>query len=85
MLPKKYGAIYNNSQRIAVYNREERGLLLKKYRKKKGKRVWTKKIRYGCRKNLADKRLRIKGRFVKRDSPEAKAYFAALKEAETKG
>lgn len=40
VLPKKYGTIYNNAERIAVYNKEERGLLLKKYRDKKGKRVW---------------------------------------------
>ena len=40
LLPKKFGTIYNNAERIAVYNREERGLLLKKYRDKRGKRVW---------------------------------------------
>ena len=52
--------------------------MLQKCREKRRRRVWYKKVRYGCRKNLADRRLRIKGRFVRADSEEYKAYFANL-------
>ena len=35
-----------------------------KYMEKKKGRVWRKKVNYNCRKQVADKRLRIKGKFV---------------------
>jgi hypothetical protein len=36
---------------------------------KKKKRIYTKKIMYGCRKNIADGRIRHKGRFI--NKPQA--------------
>lgn len=72
-----YGSLYNTGGRIGIYTPRERSAIIERYRNKRRRRVWTKKVRYSCRKNLADNRLRIKGRFVKKDSAEAKAYFAA--------
>jgi hypothetical protein len=79
----KYAKDYNLDGRIGIYTPEQRAKLLEKFRKKRRNRVWFKKVRYGCRKNLADRRLRIKGRFVRADSQEYKDYFAKLaREAE---
>lgn len=39
----------------------------RRYLEKRGKRVWTKKVKYDVRKNFADSRLRVKGRFVKKE------------------
>ena len=39
------------------------------YEKRK-QRVWTKKVKYDVRKNFADSRLRVKGRFVKKEDEE---------------
>ena len=35
-----------------------------RYLEKKKFRTWTKKVNYDCRKQVADSRLRIKGKFV---------------------
>ena len=64
--------------RIGIYTPKQRVRLLEKFRAKRRNRVWFKKVRYGCRKNFADRRLRIKGRFVREDSQEYKDYFANL-------
>ena len=57
-----------------MYTPAERAAIIHKFNAKRARRVWNKKIRYNCRKNLADRRMRVKGRFVKRsveaaDSP----------------
>lgn len=39
--------------------------MISRFHEKRKRRVWKKKIRYHCRKNLADSRIRVKGRFVK--------------------
>jgi len=63
---EKYKEIYNKNGRIGIYTPAERAAIIAKFNSKRSKRVWNKKIRYNCRKNLADRRMRVKGRFVKR-------------------
>jgi hypothetical protein len=67
VLPVK---IYNQNGRIGIYTPAERYAIIAKYMRKRNRRVWNKKIRYNCRKSLADRRLRIKGRFVKRSEQD---------------
>jgi len=62
--------VYSKNGRIGIYTPAERAVIIAKFNRKRERRVWNKKIRYGCRKNLADRRLRIKGRFVKRSEQE---------------
>ena len=45
---------------------KERKRRIDKYRAKRCRRVWGKKINYGCRKRVADQRQRVKGRFISR-------------------
>jgi len=51
---------------IGNYTPEQRRVRLTKFLEKREKRVWKKKVKYGCRKKLADSRPRVKGRFVPR-------------------
>ena len=49
---------------LLYYVNQERKALIRKFHEKQKRRIWNKKVRYFCRKNLADTRVRIKGRFV---------------------
>jgi hypothetical protein len=81
----KYKEVYNKNGRIGIYTPAERAAIIQKFNAKRARRVWNKKIRYNCRKNLADRRMRVKGRFVKRsveaaNSPPPPEEPAATKE-----
>ena len=54
----------SKNDKIGTLTIQERMKKIDKYLEKKKKRTWVKKIHYNCRKKVADKRLRIKGRFV---------------------
>mmetsp|Transcript_4379 Transcript_4379/g.8129 ORF Transcript_4379/g.8129 Transcript_4379/m.8129 type:complete len:346 (-) Transcript_4379:133-1170(-) len=74
---EKYSAIYNKNGRIGIYTRAERNDMISRFHEKRKRRVWKKKIRYHCRKNLADSRIRVKGRFVKCADDVARIEAAA--------
>ena len=43
---------------------EERKRRVARYLEKKKRRVWGRKVEYQCRKNIANKRVRVNGRFA---------------------
>ncbi|KAH7427263.1 hypothetical protein KP509_10G036500 [Ceratopteris richardii] len=51
--------------KIGHYTAEERNIRLQRYRQKRNQRNFSKKIKYACRKTLADSRPRIRGRFAR--------------------
>ncbi|CAN0307504.1 unnamed protein product, partial [Pylaiella littoralis] len=76
----RYAEMYNKNRRIGIYTWQEREAIISRLKRKRGLRVWKKKIRYNCRKDLADKRLRVKGRFGKM-SPEQRATLKVKQKA----
>jgi hypothetical protein len=64
---------------IGTLTLEQRKEKIEKYLAKRKKRTWQKRIYYDCRKKVADKRLRIKGRFVTKDQVISKFGADALK------
>lgn len=67
-------------KRIGIYSPRSRKQLLLKYKEKRSKRLLQTKVslRYHVRKNLANARPRIRGRFVKTDQPVTAAVVEAL-------
>lgn len=55
---------------IGAYSPDERYKRLIKFFSKRNRRVWTKRVKYDVRKNFADSRVRVKGRFVKKEDEE---------------
>jgi hypothetical protein len=52
---------------VGAYSPDSREIRIKKFLEKRNHRVWVKKVKYDVRKNFADSRLRVKGRFVKKE------------------
>ncbi|KAI3450483.1 hypothetical protein Pfo_007148 [Paulownia fortunei] len=63
-------SIFESMNRASPYSPEEKKERIERYRSKRNLRNFNKKIKYECRKTLADSRPRIRGRFAKNDEIE---------------
>jgi hypothetical protein len=52
---------------VGAYSPDSRKVRIERFLEKRNHRVWTKTVKYDVRKNFADSRLRVKGRFVKKE------------------
>lgn len=52
---------------VGAYSPDSRQMRINRFLEKRNHRVWVKKVKYDVRKNFADSRLRVKGRFVKKE------------------
>ncbi|TDH72989.1 hypothetical protein CCR75_008624 [Bremia lactucae] len=55
---------------IGSYSPDARRKRIERFLEKRKRRVWAKKVDYDVRKNFANSRLRVKGRFVKKEDEE---------------
>ncbi|KAI7742667.1 hypothetical protein M8C21_011200 [Ambrosia artemisiifolia] len=63
-------SIIESMNKACRYSPDEKKERIERYRNKKSQRNFTKKIKYVCRKTLADSRPRIRGRFARNDEIE---------------
>jgi len=66
LVPISQQSINPNSM-VGTITLEERRKKISKYLEKRKRRTFCKRISYECRKRVADKRLRVKGRFVTKE------------------
>lgn len=62
--------ISSNKTLVGIYSPNARRRRIEKFLEKRQRRVWSKKVKYDVRKNFADSRLRVKGRFVKKEDEQ---------------
>lgn len=60
-----------SAYRIGRYTPAERRIRIARYREKRAQRNYNRRVKYDCRKTIADKRVRVQGRFVKRAEEQA--------------
>ncbi|GLT43286.1 hypothetical protein SLA2020_172480 [Shorea laevis] len=69
-LSNESNAIIESMSKACRYSPEEKKERIERYRSKRNLRNFNKKIKYACRKTLADSRPRIRGRFARNDEIE---------------
>lgn len=67
-----------DSRYIGSYSPEARRKRIERFLEKRKHRVWSKKVDYDVRKNFANSRLRVKGRFVKKEDEELLCQLMSL-------
>ncbi|XAR48931.1 hypothetical protein NMG60_11031922 [Bertholletia excelsa] len=60
-------SLEDSAFKVGKLSVEERKIKIHRYIKKRNERNFSKKIKYACRKTLADSRPRVRGRFAKND------------------
>uniref|UniRef100_A0A2P2PIS8 Uncharacterized protein MANES_11G137200 n=1 Tax=Rhizophora mucronata TaxID=61149 RepID=A0A2P2PIS8_RHIMU len=69
-LSSESSVIIESMSKACKYTPEEKRERIERYRSKRNQRNFTKKIKYACRKTLADSRPRIRGRFARNEELE---------------
>ncbi|KZV56308.1 zinc finger protein CONSTANS-LIKE 4 [Dorcoceras hygrometricum] len=67
--PKREARVEETEVKVGRYSVEERRGRILRYLQKRNQRNFNKTIKYACRKTLADKRVRVRGRFAKNNEP----------------
>ncbi|CAN4119006.1 unnamed protein product [Withania somnifera] len=70
-LSNERNSIIEGMNKASKYSPQEKKERIERYRSKRNQRNFNKKIKYECRKTLADSRPRIRGRFARNDEIES--------------